>query len=117
MNIRKPAFGKRAQEVQSGRRLGIGLQHLLRVWNAGLGGEIELIDNVTAIARQFDTILGFRRSRAWFGKLPSHAAHFDHRHFCAISQNHGHLQHHFERVADVVGGKLFKAFSTIAALQ
>ncbi|MPL73688.1 hypothetical protein SDC9_19494 [bioreactor metagenome] len=106
-----------AQQVQRGRGLGIGLQHPVGIGHAGLGGEVEAVDDVAAIARQLDAADRLGRGRARLGELPGHAPDLDHRHFRAPGQHDRHLQHHLEGVADVVGGEFGKALGAVAALQ
>ena len=108
---------KRAQQVQGCRRLCVGLQHPIRIRNARVGGEVEPVDDVAAVAWQLYITFHFGRCRTWFRHLASHAADFNHWHFGAIGQHHRHLQHHLECVADVIGSEFSKAFGAISALQ
>ena len=117
VHVGKTAGREGADKVQRARRLGVGLQHLL-----GIGGpcgrrEVEIVDDVATVGRQFDAILDFRRGRARLGELPRHPADLDDRNLGAVGQHHGHLQHHLERVADLIGVERGKAFGAIAALQ
>ena len=117
MHIRIAAGRERAQQVQRGGRLQIGLQHALRVGLARLWRGGQIVDDVTTVRRQFHPVDHFGRGRTRLGELAGHAAHLDHRHLGAIGQHHRHLQHHLERVADCVGAELVEAFRAIAALQ
>ena len=88
-----------------------------RVGHAGSGLESDVVDDVAAIARQFDVAdtLGRRRSR--FGELPGHAADLYDRQSCTEGRNDGHLQEDAQRIADRVRGMFREALGTIAALQ
>ncbi len=105
------------QQVQRCRRLRVGAQHFLRIRNARIGGEIQIVDDVTAVAGQFHTIDGFGIGRARFRKLAGHPAQLDHRHLGTMGQDNRHLQQHFESVTNRIRAELLKAFSAIAALQ
>jgi hypothetical protein len=98
-------------------RLCIGLQHATRIRTARVNGCLEPVDDVAAIAGVFHPPDDFRRSRTRLGKLPCHAAHLDDRHFRPIGQHDRHLQHHTERVADVIRRKFRKGLCAITALQ
>jgi hypothetical protein len=115
--IGKAAGRKRAEQVERRRRLPIGHQLALRIGDARLGRERDVVDDVAAIARQLDAInlLGVRRAR--FCELSGDAADLHDRQRAGIGENDGHLQQHAEKVADVVGAVLGKALGAIAALQ
>ncbi len=117
MDVGEPAGGKRAQQVQAGRGLGIGLQHPGRVGGARLDRRLEAVDDVALVAGQFDAPHHLGRRAAGLGELPGHAADLDDGDARGIGQDDSHLQHDAERVADVVGRKLGKAFRAIAALK
>ena len=117
MHVRKTAGRERAQEVQRRRRLRVCLQHLCRIGNARLWCEIQIIDDVATVAGKLHAIHGFGGCGTRLGELARHAANFDHRHLGAKSQNHCHLQHDFERVADRVGAELVKRLGAVSALQ
>mmetsp|Transcript_27758 Transcript_27758/g.51683 ORF Transcript_27758/g.51683 Transcript_27758/m.51683 type:complete len:447 (+) Transcript_27758:1034-2374(+) len=108
---------KGAQQVQRGRCLGVGLQHLGRIGNPRLGRKGQLVDDVTTVAGQFQTIHRFGRSRTRLGKLTRHAAQLDHRNLSPIGQDHRHLQHDLEGVANAIRAELLKALGAIATLQ
>ena len=79
--------------------------------------ERDVVDDVAAIARQFDAVDLLGRRRARLGELPGDAADLHHRQRAGIGQHHRHLQQHAEEIADVVGAVLGKALGAIAALQ
>ena len=117
VHVGKAARGKGAQQVQRARRLGVGAQHLVRIGDAGGLGKVQLVDDVAAIAGQLLPVHRFGRGRARLGELPGHAPHLYRGHLGAVGQHHGHLQHHLEGVADVVGVEIGKALGAVAALQ
>jgi hypothetical protein len=106
-----------AQQVQAGRRLQIGLQHPVGIGNPRLGREIEPVDDIALVGRQFHASDDLHRGGPGFGELARHAAHLDHRHLGAERQDHGHLQHDLERVADIVGAEFGERLGAIAPLQ
>ena len=115
--IGKAAGRERAEQIERRRRLAVGHQLALRIGDARLRREGDVVDDVAAVARQLDAVdlLGVRRAR--FCKLPGDAADLHHRQRAGIGQDDGHLQQHAEKVADVVGAMLGKALGAIAALQ
>ena len=111
------ALAERAQQVQRRRRLHVGLQHPLRIRHAvGVGGLVA-VDDVAAVGRILAPVDHLGRRRARLGELAGHAADLHHRALGAEGQDHRHLQHHLEGVADVVGGELGEALGAVAALQ
>ncbi|OIQ64615.1 hypothetical protein GALL_538330 [mine drainage metagenome] len=115
--IGETAGGKGAQQIERRRRLAIGHQLALRIGGARLRRERDVVDDIAAIARQFDAVdlLGRRRTRLC--KLSGDAADLHHRHRAGIGQDHRHLQQHAEEIADIVGAVLGEAFGAIAALE
>ena len=111
------ALGKSAQEIECRGRLTISRDLPLRVGHARGGVKFNAIDDVAAIAGQFNTIDCFGISRARLGKLSGHPTDLNDRQLGTISQHNCHLQQYAERVADIVGVMLDKAFSAIAALK
>ena len=116
LHVRETAGRKRTQQIQRSSRLCISLQHARRIGNASLGREIQTVDDVTTVARQFNTTDCFGVGAARLGELTSHTANFNHRYFGTEGQNHRHLQHYFKSIADAIGIELVKGFGTIAAL-
>ena len=94
-----------------GRDLAFGIRH------ARGGVKLNAVNNIAAIAGQFDAINGLGIGRARFGKLTRHATDFDDRQLGTIGQHNRHLQQYAERIADIVGVVLNEAFGAIAALQ
>ena len=117
VNICKTARRKGAQKVQRSGSLGVGLEHLLGVRHPGFFGERKLVDDVSPVGRKFHPILHLGRSRARLGELASHPAHLHHGHLGPIGENHGHLQHDLERVADRVAVERGEALGTVAPLK
>ena len=111
------AFGESAQQVQRRRRLTIGFDLAARIGDARFLGEGDVVDDVTAIARQFDAVALFGAGRARLGELAGNAADLNHRRGAGICQDDRHLQKDAEEIADVVGAVLGEAFGAIAALQ
>ena len=50
------AIGEGAQKVEGRRGLAIGFQLAARIGRARLSGELDVVDDVAAIARQFDAV-------------------------------------------------------------
>ena len=111
------ALREGAQQIERRGRLAIGHQHALRVGHARRLGELDVVDDVAAIARQLLAVLRLGRRRARLGELAGDAADLHHRRAAGIGQHHRHLQEHAEEVADVVGAMLGEALGAIAALQ
>ena len=80
-------------------------------------GERVAVNDVAAIARQFDAVAALGRRGARLCELPGDAADLDHRQRRRERQHHRHLQEYAEEVADIVGPVLGKAFGAIAAMQ
>ena len=95
----------------------VDLDHALGVGSARLGGELDAVDDIAAVARQLDAVLHLGIARARLGELARHAADLDDWAVGAIGQHHGHLQQHAEGVADVVGVEFGEAFGAVAALE
>jgi hypothetical protein len=115
--IGEAAGRERAQQVERRRRLAIGHQLALRIGRARLFREGDVVDDVAAIARQFDAVDLLGRRGARLGELAGDAADLHHRHRAGIGQHHSHLQQHPEEIADVVGAVLGETLGAIAALQ
>ena len=111
------ALGESAQKIERRRRLAIRHQHPLRIGGARLRRERDVVDDVAAVARQFDAVDFLGRRRARFCELSGDAADLHHRHRAGIGQHHRHLQQHAEEIADIVGAMLGEALGAIAALQ
>ncbi len=95
----------------------VGLQQALRVRHAAGRVETDAVDDVAAVGGQGYAVDGFIIGRARFGELTGHTTDFDHRATGGEGHHDGHLQQHFEGVADFQGGELCKALGAIAALQ
>ena len=111
------ALREGAQQVQRRRRLPIGLDLPARIGNARFRGELDAVDDVAAIARQFDAVPLLGRRRARLGELAGDAADLHHRRAAGKGQHHRHLQEDAEEVADVVRAMFGEAFGAVAALQ
>ena len=111
------ALREGTQQVQRRGRLPIGLDLAARIGRARGGGEVVAVDDIAAIAGQFDTAALFHRRGARLGELPGDAADFHDRQRGGKGQNHRHLQEHAEKIPDIVGAVLGEAFRTIAAME
>ena len=111
------ALGEGAQQIERRRRLPIGLDLPPRIGDARFRRERDVVDDVAAIARQFDAVDLLDRRGARLGELPGDAADLHHRHGAGIGQHDRHLQEDAEEIADVVGAVLGEAFGAVAALQ
>src|ERR1700730_5394228 len=110
-----------AQEIERGSRGAIGLDLSCRIWSARFLGELDSIDAVAAVARQFLAYPLPPRSRSGLGNFSGNAADLDHRERRAIGQHHRHLQEYTQVVADIVGADvvgagLGKALRAVASL-
>ncbi len=68
------AMREGAQQVERRSRLAISHEHALRVGHARGFREIDAVDDVAAIARQFLAVLRLGRARAGLGELSGDAA-------------------------------------------
>ena len=110
-------LGKCAQKIERRGRLPIGRDLAFGVGHARCGVKFNAIDDITAIAGQFNAVHCFGIGRARFSKLSCHAADFDDRQLGTIGQHNCHLQQDAECVADIVGVVFHKALSAVAALK
>ena len=106
-----------AQKVQRCSGLRVSLQHTVWIGNASLRREVETVDDVATVARQFRAIDHFGRCRTRLCHLASHTANFNDGNFGAVGQNHCHLQHHLKGVTDVISRKFSKALSAVTTLK
>src|SRR5258708_33470796 len=82
------AVHERAQEIERGSRVAIGLDLSCRIWSARFLGELDSIDAVAAVARQFLAVPFLHGSASWLCKFSGNAADLDHRKRRAIGQHH-----------------------------
>ncbi len=115
--IGETAVGEGAQQVQRRRRLAVGLQLPLRIGNARGLAELDVVDDVAAIARQLMVALFLGRRGARLGELAGDAPDLDHRRGGGEAQNDRHLQEDAEEIADVIGAVLLEGLGAIAALK
>ncbi|MNN74620.1 hypothetical protein D3C76_1642850 [compost metagenome] len=59
VQVGKPALGERAQQVEAGGGLVVGLQQPLRVRNAAFGVETDAVDDVATVGGEGDVADGF----------------------------------------------------------
>ncbi len=111
------ALGERAQQVERGGGLSIRFDLPARIGPPRAVGELDVIDDVAAIARQLLAVARLARRRARLGELPRDTAHFHHRRSGRIGQHHRHLQEDAEKIADVVGAVLGETLGAVPALQ
>ena len=90
--IRVAALREGAQQVERRGRLTIGVDLAARVGRTRFRSEGVVVDDIAAVARQFDavTFLGWRRAR--LGELAGDTADLHHRRGGGISQHHRHLR-------------------------
>jgi len=117
MQVGKTTLGKRAQQVEGGGGLVVGLQQAFRIRHAAFFIEADAVDDIATVGRQGDAVDGFVIGRTGFGELPGHATDLDHRAAGSKGHDDGHLQQHLEGVANFCCGEFGKTFSAIAALQ
>jgi len=84
--------------------------------------EVDTIDDVAAVARQFLAAPYLHRRRARLRELAGDAADLHHRQRGGIGEHDRHLQEHAQEVADVVGAEIVgaglgEALGAVAALQ
>ena len=115
--IGEATAGEGAQQIERGGGLAVGAQHALRIGLTRAGLEIDVVDDIAAIAGQFFCALHFGRRGTRLGELPCHAAHLHHRKLAGIGQHHRHLQDDAKAVADIVRMKFGEALGAVAALQ
>jgi hypothetical protein len=117
LEVRVAAVGEGADQVQGRGRLAVGLDLAARVRNAGFRRELDVVDDVAAVARQLHPVEGFRIGRAGLGELARDPADLHHGRAAREGENHRHLEEQAEEIADVVGGMLGEALGAIAALE
>ena len=117
LEVRVAAGGEGAKKVQRRGRLAVGLELATRVGLARLGRELDVVDDVAAVARQRFPADLFEIRRAGFGELAGDAADLDDRRARREGHHHRHLQEDAEEVADVVGGMLGEALGAVPALE
>ncbi len=111
------AMGEGAQQIEGGGRPAVGLDLPAGIGPAGGFRELDVVDDVAAIARQLLAVALLHRRGARLGELAGDAADLHHRRGGPVGQHHRHLQEDAEEIADVVGAVLGKAFGAVAALE
>ncbi len=111
------ALGERAQQVERGRRLMVGLHEATRIGNTRLGERARIVDDVPAERRQVDLADALGGARAGLGELAGDAPDLDHRDTHRVRHHDRHLQDDAELLPDVVCGELLEALGTIAGLE
>ena len=111
------ARGEGPDEVQRCRRLPIGIELALRIGRAGTGRELDIVDDIAAIARELDAADLFQRSRPGLGELPGDAPDLHHRRGGGERHHDRHLQEDAKEIANVVGGVLGETLGAVAALK
>ena len=117
LQIRVPALGEGAQQIERRRRLVVALHQAVGVRPARLGRELHAVDVVAAVTGQGHAVPGLGVGRAGLGELARHAPDLDHRAGGAEGQHHRHLQQNAEGVADIVGVEFGEALGAVAALE
>ena len=111
------AAGEGPQQVQGRGRLVIGPDQTLGIGRALFRREPHAVDDVAAIAGQFDAVDLFQRRRARLGELTRDSADLHHRLASGEGQDDRHLQDQTKGVADIVGRELLEALGAVAALE
>ena len=117
MQVCVTALAECAKQVQRCGCLAVRLDHAFGIGLTRCRLKGDIVDDVTAIARQFDITDYFGIGRSRLCELAGHAANLHDRQFAGKSQHDRHLQDHAESIADIVRVEFGKAFGTIAALQ
>ncbi len=89
----------------------------LRIGTARLGRERRIIDDITTISWQGNTITRFRVGRARLGILTGKSADAYDWQLQSVDEYQAHLQHDLEPVRDQRRATVIEALRTIAALQ
>ena len=79
MQVCKPSLREGTQQVQRRGCLVVGLNHPSRIRLTGFGQELDIVDDIAAVARQFDIALFLGRLRTRLRELASHATDLHHR--------------------------------------
>ena len=111
------ALGEGAQQIEGRRALAVGLELPMRIGGTRFRRELDVVDDVAAIARQLLAVPLLGRRGARLGELAGNAADLHDRRSRRIGEHDRHLQKHPEEVANIVGAVLGEAFRAIAALQ
>ena len=115
--VREPALGERADQVQRGRGRVVAAHHPLGIVDAGLLGEVEPVDHLAAERGQGHAVAGLVVGRTRLGELPRHAPHLDHGQRRAVREHHGHLQQRAHARGDLVRGGTREGLGAVTTLQ
>ena len=97
--------------------MAISLKQAFRVGCAAFLVKFHRIDIIAAIARQGDAIALLDRRATRLTELSGNASNLHHGLPRAVSQHNGHLHHHAEHIAQIIGMELLKALRAVSALQ
>ncbi len=117
LEIGVAAGGEGAQQVERRGRLAIGVELAAWIGLARCRSELDVVDDVAAVARQRHAVDRIDSGRARLGELASDAPDLDDRRSRRERHHHRHLQEDAEEVADVVGRMLAETLGAVSALQ
>ena len=115
--VGKPSVDQAADEVQRQGGPLVAAEEELGVGDAGLGGELAMVDQVAAKTRQADALAGLRRGGAGLGVLAGEPSHANHGATAAVGQHKAHLQQDLELAGDQVAAAVLEALATVASLE
>ncbi len=115
--VGEAALHERAEEVQRGGGLVVGLQQSLRVGNPRRRGGQDVVDDVPAERRELEAVDRLGVGRARLGELARDPPHLHDRDPRAVAQHDRHLEDHLQAIADAVGGEGVEGLGTVAGLE
>ena len=95
----------------------VGVSKPIRIGDACLGVEGDVVDHVATERGEFDPVDGLGVRRARLGELAGDPADLHHRHSCGVLEHHRHLEDDLQLVAHLIGGEVSERLRTVARLQ
>ena len=111
------ALRESANQVQRRGRVVIQRQKALRIGLARLGGELEGVHRIAAVARQRHAVARLHVGRARLGVLTRNTADLDDRQRRAVGQHDRHLQQGLNLQAHMIRRRLSEGLSAVPAHQ
>ena len=115
--VRVAALRERTNQVQRRRGVVVQRQKALRIGLARLGGELEGVHRIAAVARQRHTVTRLHVGRARLGVLTRNTADLNDRQRRAVGQHDRHLQQGLNLQAHMIRRRLSEGLSAVPAHQ
>ena len=120
MDLAQPGFatrGEGAAQIHDHRRAVVGTHQPAGVRGARLRGELETVDRVSAVGRQFDAVADLRWPGPRLGELARHPADLDDRHAGPVREHDSHLEQRFQLRPDRRGGRPGERLRAVPTLE